>query len=99
MTTIEQLGVFLGKFVSNKQLQYGDSFSRSGEVLKILYPDGIKPHQYVDVLATARILDKLFRIAQRKEDRRDLGGESPYLDIAGYGMLGAITDGWESPNV
>lgn len=96
MTKIEQLGNHLGKFVSSKQVQYGDSFSRSGEVLKILYPDGIKPYQYTDVLATVRILDKLFRIAQRGEDRQDLGGESPYLDIAGYGMLGAVSDGWEA---
>lgn len=95
MTELEKLGTFLGKFVSDKQLQYGDSFSKSGEVLKQFYPDGIKPYQYADALAVVRIVDKLFRIAQRGEDGRDRGGESPYLDISGYGLLGTIKDGWK----
>jgi hypothetical protein len=35
-----------------------------------------------------RCLDKFSRIAQRWEDGKDLGGESPWKDIAGYGLLG-----------
>jgi len=35
-----------------------------------------------------RIIDKLFRIATQKE----AFGESPYRDIAGYGLLGVMKD-------
>ena len=54
-------------------------------MLRILYPSGVSPDQYDDLLAVARIVDKLFRIANQK----DAFGESPYRDIAGYGLLGA----------
>ena len=47
-----------------------------------------KPDQYTDMLAVVRIFDKLFRIATRK----DAFGESPFKDIAGYGLLGALND-------
>ena len=53
--------------------------------MRILYPEGIAPDQMDDALAVTRILDKLFRIANHK----DAFGESPYLDIAGYALLGA----------
>ena len=82
------LGKEVGELVESKQLQYGNSFGRAGHVMKCLYPKGIETHQMDDALAITRIVDKLFRIAQRKEDGTDLGGESPYKDIAGYGLLG-----------
>lgn len=41
--------------------------------------------QMDDALCVVRILDKLFRIATD----RDALGESPYVDIAGYALLGA----------
>ena len=34
------------------------------------------------------MIDKLFRIATRK----DAFGESPYRDIAGYALLGLVSD-------
>jgi hypothetical protein len=79
-------GAEIGKLVDEKQRAYGDSFGKAGNVLRELYPDGIRPEQYDDMLAVARILDKLFRIASDKH----AFGESPYSDIAGYGLLGAI---------
>ena len=81
----EQLGAVIGNVVDQKQEAYGDSFGRAGQVLRILYPYGVSPDQYDDLLAVARIVDKLFRIANQK----DAFGESPYRDIAGYGLLGA----------
>jgi hypothetical protein len=57
--------------------------------MRILYSDGIKPDQLGDALAIVRIIDKLFRLATRKE----AFGESPYRDIAGYALLGAMKDG------
>lgn len=85
----ESLGAVVGALVGVKQKAYGDSFGRSGDVLRILYPCGISPEQYHDVLAVTRIIDKLFRIATD----RDAMGESPYRDIAGYGILGAARKG------
>ena len=63
-------------------------FEKSEEILKVLYPDGIEPKQYKDMLAVTRIIDKLFRIATQKE----AFGESPFKDIAGYGILGVAND-------
>ena len=79
----------IAKTVIEKQAAYGDSFGKSGDVMRILYPDGIRPEQMGDALAVVRILDKLFRIASKK----DAFGESPYLDLAGYGLLGATKNG------
>jgi hypothetical protein len=80
----EKIGTEIGKLVDQKNTAYGDSFKKSEQILKILYPDGVHPEQYQDMLAITRILDKLFRIATSK----DAFGESPFKDIAGYGILG-----------
>lgn len=75
----------IGQLVEEKNRAYGDSFARSGEIMKVLYPKGIQPEQYEDMLGIVRVLDKLFRIATDK----DAFGESPWRDVAGYGILGA----------
>ena len=85
----EKTGAEIGNLVAKKQEAYGDSFGKSGAILRILYPDGVTPENYDDMLTVARILDKLFRVAIRK----NAFGESPYRDIAGYGILGVIKDG------
>ena len=85
-------GLALGTLVDSKQRQYGDSAGRSGAIVAILYPSGIPPHAYDDALLVVRVLDKLSRIAQRGANGRDLGGESPWQDVAGYGLLGAAMD-------
>ena len=40
------------------------------------------------MLAVTRVVDKLFRIA----NRRDAFGENPWQDIAGYGILGTANE-------
>jgi DNA-binding CsgD family transcriptional regulator len=85
----EKLGSEIGKLVDDKQQAYGDSFSKCGQFLQLLYPNGIQPDQYTDALAQVRIFDKQMRIATNK----NAFGESPYKDIAGYGLLGAMKDG------
>lgn len=82
----EAMGQAIGKLVEEKQAAYGDSFGKSGDILRVLYPQGISPDQIDDALCIVRIVDKLFRIATDK----DALGESPYRDIAGYGLLGAF---------
>jgi hypothetical protein len=80
----EKIGTEIGQLVDEKNAAYGSSFAKSQEILKVLYPEGIQPDQYQDMLAVTRIIDKLFRIATQKE----AFGESPFKDIAGYGILG-----------
>ena len=86
--TFEQAGRDIGNVVDEKQKQYGDMISAMGPMLRILYPDGIKPTQYNDLAIVVRILDKIGRITKGNGQ----GDESPYKDIAGYGLLG----GWRN---
>jgi hypothetical protein len=88
----EELGQEIGELVDKKNAAYGDSFRKSGNILREMYPQGIKPEQYDDVLAMIRIIDKMFRIATNK----DAFGENPWQDIAGYGILKAIAPGAEA---
>lgn len=81
----EELGSQVGNLVDEKQKAYGDSFNRSGDILRSLYPDGIKTEDYDDMLAIVRIVDKLFRVATHGS--KDPMKESPGRDIAGYGLL------------
>jgi hypothetical protein len=83
-----ELGMALGQLVERKNRAYGDSFSKSGAFLRLLYPNGIQPEQYDDALLLARIFDKQMRVATAK----DAFDESPYEDIAGYGLLGLAKD-------
>ena len=78
----------VGELVQEKNKAYGDSFAKSQEIVKILFPDGVKPEQYRDMLAITRVIDKLFRIATKK----DAFGESPWRDICGYAILGIAND-------
>lgn len=86
ITTFKDAGQFVGELVTEKNKAYGNSFKTAKEALKILYPNGIKPEQYEDVLLITRIWDKLMRIANQKEAFE----ESPYVDIAGYSLLGMV---------
>ena len=83
-----EIGRQIGEIVQKKNEAYGDSFNQSEKVVLALWPNGVKPEQYKDLLAVIRIIDKLFRIATRKK----AFGESPYSDIAGYGILGVAND-------
>lgn len=88
MSIFEKIGYSIGKLVTEKNVAYGDSFTKSCKILEILYPDGIKPDQYRDLLTITRIIDKLFRIATSKNHF----GESPWRDIGGYSLLSIWRD-------
>jgi hypothetical protein len=79
----EELGRSIGALIQDKQKSYGDSFHKSGEVMKLLFPNGIPPKSYVDALALVRIIDKLFRLATDP----GYNGENSWGDIAGYALL------------
>lgn len=78
----------LGRLVAEKQIAYGDSFRYTGDVLKLLFPNGVPVERYDDLLTIARIVDKLFRVANQK----NYGGENPYEDIAGYAIRAACAE-------
>lgn len=80
-TNFEALGQEIGQLVQRKQDEYGDSHSKSLEVLRILYQDGKIP---VDqgALTLIRVIDKLFRIANGNK-----GNEDAWTDVAGYALL------------
>ena len=84
MKNLKEISLELGSLLEEKNRSYGSAFSKSSEILKILYPTGVQPDQYTDLLLTTRILDKLFRIANDKS----AFNEEPWKDIAGYGLLG-----------
>jgi hypothetical protein len=80
-TPFEDKASEIGTLVETKNKQYGNSYEKSGDFLKLLYPDGVKPEQYKDLLVQVRIFDKQMRIANG-----DQGEESAYEDIAGYSI-------------
>lgn len=86
--SFEKIATEIGQLVQEKNRAYGDSFGQSCRILEVLYPNGIKPDQYRDALAITRVIDKLFRLANKK----DAFGESPWRDICGYAILGVAND-------
>lgn len=69
--------------LSVKDEQYGPAFQTVPQILSILYPDGIQPQDYPNVLTLTRILDKIQRIATNNGN----DPEDPWRDIAGYAIL------------
>jgi hypothetical protein len=83
------IGEQVGGLVAEKQIAYGDMIRGAQDLLRILYPDGIKPEQYADALLILRILDKIGRLTRGNKKAFD---ESPWRDICGYAILGAEQD-------
>lgn len=83
MINYEEIGRAIGALVDEKNKAYGNSFHHAGEVLKIMYPEGVHPDQYQRMLYTVRVIDKLFRLATQPE----AFGENPVEDVAGYSIL------------
>ena len=97
MGKFEQAGMELGKLVDEKQKAYGDSITKIGKLLKVFLSDYYDheaktytlPESMIDhVGMMVRIIDKQNRIFSNPDG--DLMHESPYKDIAGYGLLGNL---------
>ena len=86
MNQFTQEAINLAELITKKQIAYGDSFGQSKKIIEVLYPKGISPEQYQDALAMIRIIDKLFRIANKKFAYE----ENPWQDIAGYALLSFV---------
>ena len=81
-----EAGKSVGELVQAKNQAYGDSINKASQVMNIMFPKGIPPHQVHEALLIVRILDKLFRICSDKNAFH----EDPFADIAGYGLLGMV---------
>ena len=71
----EKIATDIGKLVADKNIAYGDSFSHTGDIMKLLFPEGIPPGKYEVFLALVRIMDKIYN------------NENAWADIAGYCVL------------
>ena len=89
MTTksFTELANNIGQLVEEKNKAYGSAFDKAGDFLRLLYPDGIKPDQYKDMLCIVRVFDKLMRIATSYEGTEEKKVEA-YSDMGGYSILG-----------
>ena len=86
MNRYAEEAINLAELVTKKQVAYGDSFGQSKRIIEVLYPKGVLPEQYEDVLAMVRVIDKLFRVANKKF----VFDENPWQDIAGYALLSLV---------
>lgn len=82
-----ELATNIGELVESKNKAYGSAFDKCGDFLKVLYPEGIKPEQYKDMLCIVRVFDKLMRIATSYEGTEEKKVDA-YSDLMGYGLLG-----------
>ena len=86
-----KLGAKIGELVDRKSDSYSngkaDSCEIAGSILKELYPIGVDPEQYQDMLLLVRIIDKLVRLAAGNQ-----GDESAWRDIAGYALRGEVIE-------
>ena len=81
----EHTALEIAQIVSEKQKQYGNSFGKAGEYLRLLYPNGIQPEQYNEMLALVRDFDKSMRIANGNQ-----GNEDAWSDKLGYALLAVV---------
>lgn len=81
--TYQRLGSEIGKLVDEKHAAYGNSFGSASAFLRLLFPQGVLPDRYEDLLYIVRIYDKIVRLVTN----RDAFGESPLQDICGYSLL------------
>ena len=86
--SFKELAERLVYLLEEKGKAYGNSFEDSGKILELLFPNGVSPDKYKDMLSIVRVLDKLFRVATKKK----AFGESPWQDIAGYAFLSLRSD-------
>lgn len=79
----------IGSLLQRKNIQNYHSFEKTPEILKLLYPKGVQPDQYENLLFLVRILDKVNRVAaagQKGQHIQDVE-DTTLVDIAGYAIL------------
>lgn len=86
---LRQCGEDITELVVEKNLAYGDAVNKVAAIMRILFPHGIEPRQYRDMLLLVRDLDKTCRLADGDPGAFD---ESPWKDKAGYAICGMAVD-------
>ena len=87
-TTYSELAAEVGLLVSRKAASYGRATATAADHLALDYPEGIPRDKYEDACIAMRVYEKLARVAHDK----GAFGESPWLDIAGHGLVGLMRD-------
>lgn len=85
---LRKIGAFVTINTIDKNRKYGDAARKVTDLLYTLYPDGIQPNQYPNALLLIRLLDKVVRLASYTPERMEADDETPWVDVAGYGVLG-----------
>lgn len=71
--------------VRKKNEDYGNCLLKVSEILKVLYPKGIPPHDYGKVSLLIRMFDKISRICNEKPLNFN---EDSWDDLIGYSLIG-----------
>lgn len=71
----------LGDLVTAKNSAYGDSAQVTGEIMTLLFPNGIPVGRMKHALLLVRVLDKVVRESTSHDVEN-------WKDLAGYGLLG-----------
>jgi hypothetical protein len=88
----ETLATAIGRLTDEKARQYGNANVKVGEIMKVLYPEGVPVYALKNALLIVRMLDKICRIANQGPDGLDKGAEDPFSDLAGYSLIGAASN-------
>ena len=81
MKSLQKIATNLGNLLEEKNKNYGSAVEEVPKLLTILFPNGVKPEQYSDLLLIVRVFDKIKRISTGAK-------EDSWFDVAGYGILG-----------
>jgi hypothetical protein len=77
----------IAEMLTEKRKAYGDNLSDTQRILQVLYPEGIPPSAYSEVLVMVRIFDKFKRRANfHRNPESWVDDENPWLDVSGYGV-------------
>lgn len=93
--SFKQKGQKIGELVDLKQKAYGNAITKTNKLLEVFLEDYKNDDNTYTIPASllkhialqVRIMDKMNRIFSNPDG--DLMQESPYNDVAGYGLLGS----------
>lgn len=85
---INLIGKGITHMAAEKNESYNNSYSRTDEFLKLIFPDGIPVEKYSMIAPIVRWWDKTNRMISKP----NAYGESPRIDMVGYAILDAVKD-------
>jgi hypothetical protein len=76
------------EIVEEKGVEYGDTYGKVSEMLKVLYPAGCPTTSIGEMMFVSKVLEKLCRISCPGNTNKS----DAFQDIVGYGLLGTERD-------